>query len=208
MFDTIRSTAEAFSKTHLGPWQILEDVLLVGEVNLSFAKSLLNIPQAGVTLMTATVFEKEKNVSGETIENANIIKRIGGNVLYGVDATRLDKYLKLYKFDTIIFQFPNVASRDGKHGHNPNHVMIRRFLRSAIPYLNEGGRVLITAVDTPHYQGIFKFDDAAFFSGYDVAQRYPFDPSMFPEYSHVNTNDDDSALDDYNCFATWVFKLE
>lgn len=206
MLDTIRSTVEAFSKLRLGAWCNLGDVLLVGEGNLSFAKSLLSLPQTGVTRITATVFEKERNLSDDAIKNVQAIMRNGGEVLYGVDATRLDKSLKPQIYDTIIFQFPNVGSRESKHGHTSNHVMVRRFLQSATRYLSEDGKVLITTVDSPHYQGVFKLDDAAAFAEYKVPECYPFDPSMFPGYSHVNTNDDDSALDDHNRFVTWVFK--
>lgn len=166
MLDTVRGTVEAFSKFRLGAWCGLEEVLLVGEGNLSFARSLLNLPQTGVTRITATVFEKERNLSDETIKNAQAIIHNGGEVLYGVDATRLDKSFARQKFDTIIFQFPNVGSRDSKHGHTSNHVMIRRFLRSAAPYLSESGKVLITTVDSPHYEGAFKLDDAAAFANY------------------------------------------
>jgi hypothetical protein len=208
MFDTIRSTVEAFTKMRIGPWCALGDVLLVGEGNLSFAGSLLRLPQAGVTHMTATVFEKNKDLSEETINNAQAIKRCGGEILSAVDATKLEQALKPYAFDTIIFQFPNVGSRDAKHGHNPNHVMIRKFLRSAAGYLKPDGKVMITAVDTPHYQDTFQFDDAAAFAGYETSESYPFDPSLFPGYSHTNTNDDDSALDEHNRFATWVFRLK
>ncbi len=208
MFDTIRSTAQAFSKLRLGAWCGLGDVLLVGEGNLSFVKTLMTMPQTGVTRVTATVFEKERNVSDETTKNAQSILHKGGQVLYGVDATRLDKSIARQKFDTIIFQFPNVGSRESKHGHTSNHVMIRRFLRSAAPYLEEGGKVLITAVDSPHYAGAFKLDEAAVFAGYETPHCYPFDPSIFPGYSHTNTNDDESAIDDHKRFSTWVFKLK
>lgn len=208
MFDTIRSTVGAFTQIRMGAWHGLGDVLLVGEGNLSFAKTLMTLPQTGETRVTATVFEKERNISDETAKNAQSILHKGGEVLYGVDAIRLDKSIARQKFDTIIFQFPNVGSRESKHGHTSNHVMIRRFLRSAALYLDEGGKVFITAVDSPHYAGAFKLNEAAAFAGYETPQCYPFDPSMFPGYSHTNTNDDESAIDDHKRFITWVFRLK
>jgi len=54
---------------------------------------------------------------------------------------------------------------------------------------------------------LFKFDDAAKFSNYETPASYPFDPSMFSGYSNVNKNDEDSALEKHNKFATWVFKV-
>lgn len=208
MFNTIRSTIEAFSKLRLGAWCGLGDVLLVGEGNLSFAKNLMAMPQTGVTHVTATIFEKERNVSDETTKNAQIILHKGGEVFYGVDATRLDKSIARQKFHTIIFQFPNVGSRESKHGHTSNHVMIRRFLRSAAPYLDEDGKAFITVVDNHHYAGLFKLDEAAAFAGYETPHCYPFDLLMFAGYSHTNTNDDESAIDDYKRFPTWVFRLK
>lgn len=202
MFDTVRSTIEAFSKFRLGAWCDLGQVLLVGEGNLSFSRSLMSMPQTGMVHITATIFEKKHNLSDETIKNAQTIIRSGGKVLYDIDATRLDKSFRPRKFDTIVFQFPNVGSRVSKHGHTSNHVMIRRFLRSAASYLDSDGKVLITAVDTPHYEGAFKFNDAAAFAGYKTPHSYPFDPSMFSGYSHINTNDDDSALYNHKRFAT------
>ena len=33
----------------------------------------------------------------------------------------------------------------------------------------------------------------------------PFDPADFPGYQHINTNDDESAIEDYDRFGTWIF---
>ena len=180
----------------------------MGEGNLSFAKSLLRQPAAQITHMTATTFEKEKNLSDESIQNAHALKCAGAFVLHGIDATHLEKSFKPHEFDAIIFQFSNVGSRDSKHGHNPNHVMIRKFLRSAAPYLKPSGKILISAVDSPHYDDAFQFDEAAEFADYETPETYPFDPSMFSGYSHTNTIDDDSAIEDHNKFSTWVFRLK
>lgn len=208
MFDVINQTIKAFSQIRLGPWHSLGDVLLVGEGNMSFAKSLLNMPAVQVTDMTVTTFEKEKILSDDTINTANILKQCGANVIHSVDATHLERNFTPCEFDTIIFQFPNVGSREAKYGHNPNHVMIRKFLRCAMQYLRPDGKIMITAVDSPHYDGAFQFDEAAQFANLADPETYPFDPSMFSGYSHINTNDDDSALDEHNRFATWVFRLK
>lgn len=208
MFDVIRATVSAFSQMRRGPWQELGDILLVGEGNLSFAKSLLCQPTARITHMIATTYETEKNLSDETRQSVADLRRHGATVMHGVDATHLEKSLRPQEFDTVVFQFPNVGSREAKYGHNPNHVLIRNFLRSAAAYLAPSGKILISAVDSPHYQGAFQFDEAAAFAGYQMPEFYPFDPAMFPGYSHTNTNDDESALDGHSRFATWVFRLK
>jgi 25S rRNA (uracil2634-N3)-methyltransferase len=208
MFDVILSTVHAFSQIRLGPWRSLGNILLVGEGNLSFAKSLLRLPTAQVTRMTATTYETEESLSAEAQKNATMLRHCGAFVLHGIDATYLEQNFKPNEFETIVFQFPNVGSREAKHGHNPNHVMIRKFLRNATSCLTPSGKILISAVDSPHYQGTFRFDEAAEFAGYETPETFPFDPSMFPGYSHTNTNDDKSALDDHDRFATWIFKLK
>ncbi len=206
MFDVIRSTVGAFTCIRLGPWQALGETLLVGEGNFSFAKSLLLLPAARITHMTATSFEKENDFNEETASNVRDLKRLGTLVLHNVDATRLEKNLRPFRYDAIIFQFPNTGSREAKHGHNPNHILIRNFLRSAAGFLKPSGRVMISAVDTPHYQGAFQFEESAEFSGYEAPEIFPFDPGMFPGYSHTNTNNEKSAIEDHNDFATWVFE--
>lgn len=191
-----------------GPWQELGDALLVGEGNLSFAKSLLHQSVTRISHMTATTYEKEKDLSDETRKNTAYLRRCGALVMHDVDATHLERSLRPQEFDAIVFQFPNVGSRESKYGHNPNHVLIRNFLRSAVHYLAPSGKILVSAVNSPHYHGAFQFEEAAAFAGYQAPEVYSFDPAMFPGYSHVNTNDDESALDDHNRFATWVFRLK
>lgn len=208
MFDVIGQTAKAFSQIRLGPWQNLGDTLFIGEGNLSFAKSLLSHPTAQITHMTATTYEKERNLSNDAKRNASFLQQYRALVMHGVDATHLDKSLRPHEFDTIIFQFPNVGSREAKYGQNPNHIMIRKFLRSAEKFLKSDGKILITAVDNPHYQGVFRFEDAAEFAGYKIIETWPFDPSLFSGYAHTNTNDEDSALGGHRRFVTHVFRIK
>lgn len=67
---------------------------------------------------------------------------------------------------------------------------------------------LITTVDTPYYDGVFRFEDATRFAGCKMTEFYLFDPSVFRGYSHINTLDDESAIKDHKCFGTRVFKKE
>ena len=85
---------------------------------------------------------------------------------------------------------------------------MRKFLRSAKGCLKPHGKIIITAVDSPHYDGAFQFEEAAEFAGLTPPESYPFDPSLFSGYAHTNTNDDDSVLDEHAKFITWVFRTK
>jgi len=147
-------------------------------------------------------------ISQETFDNTNALNKLGAHVLFRVDATKLEKSIATCKYDTIIFQFPNVGSREAKYNRNPNHIMIRKFLKSANNYLNPTGKVMITVVENSHYYGAFDFQDAAAFAGYEILMSCAFDPAIFSDYSHQNTKDEDSALEQHKRFATWIFKLK
>lgn len=198
--------AKSFAFNPKQPWQHLGDTLLVSEGNMSFTKAISNMSSLGAKNITSTTFESERNLTDEGKANAEQLRKAAITVLHNVDATRLDYSLRSEKFDTIIFQFPNVGNREAKYGRNPNYIMIRKFLQSAAQFLKPGGKILISAVDSPHYQGAFQFEEAAEYACYEQPVSSPFDPSMFPGYSHTNTNDGNSALDDHGEFLTWVFQ--
>src|SRR5690606_23435444 len=127
-------------------------------------------------------------------KNAEALQAYRVHVLDDVDAEHLEKEFRSHKFDTIIFKFPNVGSRVPLHKHNPNYILLRKFLRSAAAIINPSGKVIISTVDSPHYEGAFQFEDAAEFAGFNAPESYPFDPLAFPEYSHANTKNDESAI--------------
>ena len=55
---------------------------------------------------------------------------------------------------------------------------------------------------------VFQFEEAAKIAGYKKPEVYAFDPSTFNGYKHTMTHEDESAIDEYNSFSTWVFMLE
>jgi hypothetical protein len=126
--------------------------------------------------------------------------------VHGVDATDLRRFVGSSKFTTIVFNFPNVASRTPVYGRNPNHHLVRRFLRSAAQHLAPGGCIIVTAVDSPFYAGAFGMDAAAKFAGLASPTAYDFRLSQFSGYSHMNTIGDGSALSRYRRFKMWVFR--
>lgn len=180
--------------------------LLVGEGNMSFTLSLAAISGITPSRLIATTFENKEELSSDAIANAEALRRKGITVLHGIDASNLASVFGAWRFDTIVFQFPHAGSRDAVEGHNPNFILVRDFLISAAAQLHRGGKVLISAVDSPHYRGAFQFDEAADIAGFAPPESYPFDPSAFPEYEHTMTHQSGSAIDHHNEFSTWVFR--
>ena len=180
--------------------------LLVGEGNLSFALGLAKHPSINTRQIIASTFEGKNALSEETITNAEKIKFLGALTLHGVDATKLSSVFGSWKFDTIIFQFPHTGSREPIEGHNPNFILVRDFLLSAAKQLSYGGVVLISAIDSPHYRGVFQFEDAAEIAGFQPPGNHPFELEDFPEYTHTMTNEDESALDTGDDLRTWIFR--
>ncbi len=181
--------------------------LLVGEGNFSFSLSLSRMERIISRNLITTTYEYISDLSTETQANAEKLKFAGATVICGVDATKLSETFGSMRFNNIVFQFPHVGSREAIEGHNPNFILIRDFLKSASHQLESNGRVYISAVDSPHYQGAFQFDEAAAIAGFQPPELYPFEPSEFPEYNHTMTNEGESALDNHDKFGTWVFEL-
>ena len=122
----------------------------------------------------------------------------------GVDATNLSEWFGRRRFDLIVFQFPNVGSREPRYGRNPNHILVRRFLKSAAAHLSAQGQVAITVVNSSHYDGAFDMDGAAERSEFALPVAHPF---RFADY--VKTKDDGiGAVDESDECVTYVFRLK
>jgi hypothetical protein len=180
-------------------------VLFVGEGNLSFALTMSRKPRVPTSSILATVYEAEEDLTDTAYDNARKLLKLGCSIKTRVDATRLTDAIGKRQFRTIIFQFPNVASRDPRYGQNPNHVLVTRFLKNAQNHLKLGGLVIVSTVDSPFYEGAFKMDEAARKAGFAAPAIYSFDPKDYPGYTHQNTANEESAADGYNAFATFVF---
>ncbi len=181
-------------------------ILLVGEGNLSFAASLASRAGRLASKIVATTFEAETEWQTQTADNAKRLRRYGAVVRGAVDATKLEEVFSKADFGMIAFQFPNVASREPLYGRNPNHILIRRFLRSASEYLSSGGKIVITTVNSPYYDGVFDMEGAARSSGFAKPAAHPFRFREHPGYSHVNTQtQDESAVEKETNFVTFVF---
>ncbi|RKP11992.1 hypothetical protein BJ684DRAFT_12150 [Piptocephalis cylindrospora] len=122
-------------------------VLLVGEGNFSFARSLIeNYLHTGHQVV-ATAFDEEavaiqKYGEAEVGENVQYLRDCEALVLFGVDATALGqcKELRGKSFTRIIFNFPHVVGagiKDQNRNIRANQQLITSFLTSAQPLLSE-----------------------------------------------------------------------
>ena len=180
-------------------------VLFVGEGNFSFALSLARLRAVDPGGLTATSFEPEESLSETAYDNAQNLFRLGARVRTGVDGTRLADTFPKKHFRLIVFQFPNVAAREALYGQNPNHVMITRFLKSASDHLARNGEIVVSTVDSPFYEGAFKMHEAAQKAHLAPPVIYDFDPARFVGYAHQNTENEGSALENHDTFATFAF---
>jgi 25S rRNA (uracil2634-N3)-methyltransferase len=184
----------------------LGDTLLVGEGNLSFAVSLSSLLGSSRINLVATTYDARNSLSKHALANASNLKRSGVSVMHEVDATKLHEHFGKRKFRLIAFQFPNVASRVPVYGRNPNHILVRRFLRSARSYVGPAGLVAITVVNSPHYDGAFDMAGASIKAGFHAPETYPFYFDEYPGYSHGKTVDEtESAVENEDAFVTFVF---
>ncbi len=119
----------------------LGSALFVGEGNFSFALALARLKGVSPSSILATAHEDEADLGDTAYDNAAKLLKLGAQVKTGVDATCLSKTIGQRRFRTIIFQFPNVASREALYGQNPNHVLVKRFLKSSRVHLACRGRL-------------------------------------------------------------------
>ncbi|KAG0208421.1 hypothetical protein BGX33_006249 [Mortierella sp. NVP41] len=112
---TLKAQRKAMSKLPPPPYYDYDTILLVGEANFSFAKSLaLEILNRGDTI-TATTLDTFTTMTEKYIdaqENVKELEDAGATVLFEVDATKLSK-IKSFKgkrFSKIVFNFPHAGT--------------------------------------------------------------------------------------------------
>lgn len=126
-------------------------ILLVGEGNFSFARSLAeNYMQQRPSNIVATCFDDEsvlyEKYGNEAKSNVQALRDLGVTVLFSVDGTQLEKTkeIKKCKFTKIIFNFPHAGAgiKDQDHNVRANQALINGFLASATPLLTKEGEMI------------------------------------------------------------------
>lgn len=166
-------------------------VLLVGEGDFSFARSLLGNENEYSGLF-ATAFDSEvvcREKYERFDENILDLRRKKVNVLFHCDATNLRACNELRNelFDIIWFNFPHVSGGASHKDVEANRMLIRMFLQSSRDFLSRPkGFIGLTLRDTPFYQN-FHIRSQCTAENYSCSTE-PFDASLYPGYEPVRTN--------------------
>ncbi|WFD36406.1 25S rRNA (uracil(2634)-N(3))-methyltransferase [Malassezia cuniculi] len=133
------------------PFEKDDTVLLVGEGNFSFARSLLSPPRSHAPhLVLATSYDTEEECYRkypDARENVAEIRRIAGAyadrvVAFGVDAGALDKcaLVKQGSWSKVWFGFPHVGAghKDERRNVLANQLLLLRFFVSVAAVLTRG----------------------------------------------------------------------
>jgi hypothetical protein len=179
--------------------------LFVGEGNFSFCLSIAKQLRNPSDII-ATTNEAQNEFSDLTKANINSLQRLGVKLYCKTDATKIHNDFVVQTFNNIIFQFPHTGSREPIEGRNPNFILLRDFLKSAKPLLSYGGRVIVSIVDSPYYQGAFQIEEAGTEAKYKRYTIYKFNPLIFSNYVHTMTNEDESAISKNDDLITIVFE--
>ncbi|KAI7897839.1 uncharacterized protein BX663DRAFT_490565 [Cokeromyces recurvatus] len=120
-----------------------DKILLVGEGNFSFARSLCeNYLEEGADNLTATCFDSEDVLYEkyeEAKENIELVRSFGGTVLFGVDATNPPKEIRKNKYTKIVFNFPHVGAgiKDQDRNVIANQKLLNGFFDAVEPLLTK-----------------------------------------------------------------------
>ncbi|RFU33241.1 Phenylalanine tRNA ligase, partial [Scytalidium lignicola] len=187
------------------PFSPSENILLIGEGDLSFARSLIEHHKC--TNVTATVLEPSLAVLEEkypqAIENVRVIEEGGGKVMYGVDAGKMKAWTKGKKgkekegiMDRIVFNFPHVGgkSTDVNRQVRYNQELLVSFFTHAISSLRPAPKplsttppsIIVTLFTNPPYT-LWNIRDLARHSGLAVHTSFRFQAAAYPGYRHART---------------------
>ncbi|KAF9561548.1 hypothetical protein EC968_005690 [Mortierella alpina] len=196
-----KAQKKAMSKLPPPPYYDYDSILLVGEANFSFAKSLaLEILNRGDTITATTLdsFAKmmEKYEDGQ--QNVKDLEDAGATVLFEIDATKLAK-IKSFKgkrFSKIVFNFPHAGAgiKDQDRNVVSNQKLMRSFFEAATPFLTDTdlgdkkpGEIHVT-VKTGMPYDLWNLKRLATGTGLlGNKTSFPFKPEQYPGYEHRRT---------------------
>ncbi|KAI8979035.1 hypothetical protein BDB01DRAFT_725714 [Pilobolus umbonatus] len=189
---TIQTHETVRPRPNYGP----EDrLLLLGEGNFSFARSLLeNYVMEGAERMIATCFDSEEvlyeKYGDEAKENIEVIKEFGATVMFSIDATHLPKEIRKNKYTKIIFNFPHAGAgiKDQDRNIIANQALLNKFFESVTPLLAKAEGEIHVALKTCKPYNLWSIKGLAKATGKLASKgTKPFCPEDYPGYEHRRT---------------------
>lgn len=206
-----KSTAPVSPKAHMQasqkhevPFGPYDHILLVGEGDFSFTKSLVN--EHACANVTATSFDSHEEVRTKYPNFAQTYNELSALTPpvpfhHTIDATKLGSYKLLRSgeerdggWDTVAFMFPHTGglSTDVNRQVRANQALLVGFFTSCLssykgrPFLRDGGRVMVCLFEGEPYT-LWNVRDLARHAGLKVVESYKFEWQDYPGYRHVRT---------------------
>ena len=175
------------------PFSQEDCILLIGEGDFSFAKSL--VEEHGCYDITATCLDSRPELyekyTPQAEEHTTFLETEGHTVLYSVDATKLDTHKTLKKsahFDRIIFNFPHIGgkSKDVNRQVRANQELLVAFFTTSLALLAADGAIVVTIFEGEPYT-LWNLRDLARHAGLAVERSFRFVWEAYPGYRHART---------------------
>ncbi|CAM8997299.1 unnamed protein product [Rhodiola kirilowii] len=165
-------------------------ILLVGDGDFSFSLCLATAFGSAANIVATSLDSHDEVIKKYKNGKLNIkkLKKLGAQILHGVDATKMMRHsdLKGRKFDRIVFNFPHA----GFHGKEENIGMIRMhqtllcgFFNNASSMLRRNGEVHVNHKTTLPYSS-WNLEELASRNSLSLTERTPFELGDYPGYSN------------------------
>ncbi|KAL9602578.1 MAG: hypothetical protein Q9219_001722 [cf. Caloplaca sp. 3 TL-2023] len=193
------------------PFSPTDHILLVGEGDFSFARSLFyhHKPRS----LVATCYDSAARLAEKYPQSTDLIRDLEDaadedestnlKILYNVDATRLGKggstgggkAVARGGFDKLAFNFPHVGglTKDVNRQHLHGIESLKRyaellvnFFKAAVPLLAIAGTIIVTIFEGEPYS-LWNIRDLARHVGLKVGRSFRFQAEAYPGYQHVRT---------------------
>lgn len=174
------------------PFEPEDRILLVGEGDFSFARSI--VEHHGCCDVTATCLDSKEELiekyKPQVEEHIKYIEDEGQAVLFAVDATKLQRkeLRNSQRFDRILFNFPHIGgkSTDVNRQVRANQELLVKFFGAATTLLAQDGTIIVTLFEGEPYT-LWNIRDLARHSGLEVQKSFRFVAEAYTGYSHART---------------------
>lgn len=175
------------------PFESEDRILLIGEGDFSFAKSI--VEHHGCYDVTATCYDSKDDLfekyNPDSEQNIEYLEAEGQTILCNIDATKLDTIKSLKKgelFERMIFNFPHVGgkTKDVNRQVRFNQELLVKFFSAGLSLLSQTGTIVVTLFEGEPYT-LWNIRDLARHSGLEVQRSFNFIADAYPGYSHART---------------------